>query len=288
MNLKTRRRFRGSALFCLVILPFCWTWSAAQSELEDARGSRRFVEIGRFKADEARQAVAVDKTHFYAITNRRIGKYDKATGKRVAGWEGPADGPIAHLNSGLVIEGKLYCSHSNFPEVPMASSIEIFDTETLEHIGSHSLGINIGSATWIDRRDGYWWVAFAHYSGKGGQPGQGPEWTSLVQFDRQFRRLAGYVFPRKVIEQFHGMSNSGGTLGDDGLIYATGHDLPEIYVLRLPEAGSTLQLVETLPVTAEGQGIAWDKSRPDVLYTILRSTGEVVVSRLQTRTGWRK
>ena len=39
--------------------------------------SRRFEEIGRFGAAEARQGVAVDERHFYAISNRRIGKYDK-------------------------------------------------------------------------------------------------------------------------------------------------------------------------------------------------------------------
>ena len=54
-----------------------------------------------------------------------------------------------------------------------------------------------------------------------------------------------------------------------------------LFVLSLPTAGSVLGLQEVLPVTAEGQGIAWDRSEPGTLYSILRSTREVVVSKLR-------
>ncbi|MEE8142935.1 MAG: hypothetical protein V3T77_07535, partial [Planctomycetota bacterium] len=157
----------------------------------------------------------------------------------------------------------------------------IFQTETLEHVGSHSFGMGGGSATWMDRRDGHWWVAFAHYAGRGGESGKGPEWTTLLKFDQQWRRVGGYNFPPKLVERFAGMSNSGGAWGEDGRLYATGHDRGEVYVLSLPEAGSVLVLEDILPVTTEGQGIAWDRSEPGSLYTILRSSGEVVVYRLR-------
>jgi hypothetical protein len=54
-----------------------------------------------------------------------------------------------------------------------------------------------------------------------------------------------------------------------------------VFVLSLPTAGSVLGLQEVLPVTAEGQGIAWDRSEPGTLYSIIRSTREVVVSKLR-------
>ena len=38
----------------------------------------------------------------------------------------------------------------------MTSSVEIFETEHLTHIESHSFGIAYGSCTWIDRYGGYW------------------------------------------------------------------------------------------------------------------------------------
>ncbi len=119
-------------------------------------------------APEARQAVAVDADAVYAIDNRTIGKYDKRTGKRIRQWVGPEDGPIQHLNSGVVIEGRLYCAHSNYPHQPMTSSIEIWDADSLEHVGSHTFGIFAGSATWVDFHDGYWWVVFANYDTHGG------------------------------------------------------------------------------------------------------------------------
>ena len=56
------------------------------------------------------------------------------------------------------------------------------------------------------------------------------------------------------------MSNSGGSWGPDGFLYLTGHDLEEVYKVRLPTAGSTLELVTTIPMTVRGQGIAWDRS----------------------------
>ena len=63
---------------------------------------------------------------------------------------------------------------------------------------------------------------------------------------------------------------------DDG-----GENAGAVFVLSLPTAGSVLELQEVLPVAAQGQGIAWDRSEPGTLYSILRSTREVVVSRLR-------
>jgi hypothetical protein len=166
----------------------------------------------------------------------------------------------------------------------MLSSIEIFDTETLTHVGSHSFGMLPGSATWIDRRDGLWWIGFGNYEGRGGIPGRGTEWTEIALYDDQWRRVGGYGFPAEAREHFGTRSNSGTTFGPDGLLYATGHDEADLYVLRIPRAGGALEFVEVLSVTAEGQGIAWDPSDPRVLYTILRSTREVVVSRLPDRS----
>jgi hypothetical protein len=52
-----------------------------------------------------------------------------------------------------------------------------------------------------------------------------------------------------------------------------------LYVLKLPAAGSVLELVETVPSGGHGQGIAWDRSSPGVLYGIIKSEKVVVVSR---------
>jgi len=198
LNLLLVLSYRPLALTSLALALAAASGAMAQ---ENQKG---FEEIRRFTAIEARQAVAVDGRYFYAIGNRRIGKYDKHSGQRVGTWEGPRDGPIVHLNSGVVLDGLLYCAHSNFPGLPMVSSIEIFQTETLEHVGSHSFGMVGGSATWIDRRDGYWWVAFAHYAGRGGEPGKGPEWTTLLKFDQQWHRVGGYNFPPQTCRAIRG------------------------------------------------------------------------------------
>jgi hypothetical protein len=234
----------------------------------------------RLAAPEARQAVAVDGAHIYVIGNQVIGKYDRQTARRVASWEGPETGPIHHLNSGVVVDGRLYCAHSNYPEIPMTSSIEIWDAETLAHVGSHSFGVVGGSLTWIDRHDGFWWAGFAQYSDERAEPGRDPSWTQVVQLDEQWRRLQGWIFPREVVDRFRPMSNSGASWGPDGLLYCTGHDNHEVYALRLPESGSTLELVAVVPVASFGQGIAWDRSRGAgrELWGILKAQREVVLT----------
>jgi hypothetical protein len=235
--------------------------------------------VRRYDASEATQAVALDAEFFYAIGSAEIGKYDKNTGQRVAGWKERPGGPVAHLNSGIVVEQQLYCAHSNFPETPMVSSIEVFDPATMTHVRSMALPSGYGSATWIERTDRDWWVTFAHYSGSGGEPGRGSEHTRLVRFDSEWRPTGAWSFPSAVVERWDGMSSSGGVWLRPGRFLTTGHHAPEVYVLDLPASGTELVLRETLASAARGQGIAIDRAS-ELLYSIQRDTRQVLVSRL--------
>lgn len=240
--------------------------------------ARPFEEVRRFAAPEARQGVAVDDTHFYAFSNFLIGKYERQSGRLVASWRGEKGGPIVHLNSCLVTGAELVCAHSNFPATPMQSSIEVWDTRTLRHARSHSFGIYEGSLTWAIRRDGDWWLHFAHYDVTGGTPDKGPEWSSLVRFSDDWARRSGYVYPPALVARLAPHSLSGGGWGADGRLYVSGHDAPEIYVLRLPAMGSTLEWQETIAAPIEGQAWVFDSSDPETLWGIRRSSGEVVVA----------
>ncbi|KAA0989073.1 YncE family protein [Dyadobacter aurulentus] len=241
------------------------------------------TEISAFQVKEAKQAVAVDDQFFYVINNSTIGKYSKKDAKLLKTWDGEKEG-IKHLNSGVVIKGKLYCANTNYPEIPMASSIEIFDVNTMEHIDNHSFGIAPhGSLTWIDRKDGFWWAGFAHYAGKEASEGRDVRWTAVVKYDKEWRELESWVFPKNLIALFTPKSNSGGGWGNDGKLYCTGHDRAELYVLQLPKSGFTLEHLATVPAPIEGQGIAFDKSikAPLTLYGIKRSTNTVTISTIK-------
>ncbi|WGL16499.1 hypothetical protein PVT68_17265 [Microbulbifer bruguierae] len=220
-----------------------------------------------FDTFDARQGVAVDRNHFYAINNFRITKHDKTSGEAILQWDGISDaGPLVHLDSGVVWNGKLYAAHSNYPAWPMASSVEIWDTNTLEHVGSHSFGIDLGSFTWLDRWQGFWWGGFGNYDKV--QRGQDHPYgqtinTQVVKMDDDFRVLQRWTLPASILERIAPMSNSGGSWGADGYLYLTGHDHPEIYVVQLPEQGAALQWVSTvLAPEIHGQGLAWDRSGP--------------------------
>jgi len=230
---------------------------------------------------DAHQAVAVDQKYFYVVNNRRITKHDKATGEPLLQLVGSDDGPIIHMDSGVVVNGKLYAAHSNYDESPMQSSIEVFDTRTMRHISTYSFGIDRGSLTWIDRHDGAWWAGFANYDVvPDGQtePYGGTDNTQIVKLDDNFQIIEAWTIPKAILDQFKPMSNSGGSWGPDGRLWITGHDLGEAYVMNVPAAGSQLQWVATVNLpSVEGQGIAWDRSgdRP-TLWTIKRSTSQAL------------
>lgn len=265
-----------------LVSPICrrtFLASAAGACLRAASWSCR--EMRRFPAPEANQAVAVDAAHFYAIGNHEIAKYEKFSGRRVARWACEREKPLIHLNSGVVREGVLYCAHSNYPGVPMVSSIEMWATRTLTHTATQSFGIYEGSATWIDFRGASRFVTFGHYGNKAGVAGRDPQWTSLAEFDSEWRRLRGWVYPARLMEKLGGYTISGGAFGPDGRLYCTGHDDPEVYVLRLPEGGSVLELEAVFATPNHGQGIAWDPSEKWVLYSIDRVRREVIVSRVE-------
>jgi hypothetical protein len=232
-----------------------------------------------FNIPEANQGVGVDNDFFYAIDNRTIAKYTKG-GQLVSKWQGAADGPIVHLDSAAVVDGKIYCAHSNYRTFPMTSSIEVWDAQTLEHIGSHSLGIRYGSLTWLDKQDGVWWGTFANYD-KTGQLPDGSDTTTpyggkintlVAKFDKDWQVVESWILPKALLDRFADMSNSGGSWGPDGALYLTGHDPAEVYRMRFPEAGSVLEVDQIIPANIRGQGIAWDRSQNAVLYGIIRAT----------------
>ena len=115
------------------------------------------TELRRWRAAEAHQGVAVDARFFYAVVNTRTGKYERTTGARVAEWVGDRR-RILHLNSCSVDGAELVCANSDYPGMPMMSSVEFFDKETLRHLRSVPLGWRGGSLTWVERHSGFWWA----------------------------------------------------------------------------------------------------------------------------------
>tara|TARA_R110002050_G_scaffold34466_3_gene87020 strand:- start:54 stop:920 length:867 start_codon:yes stop_codon:yes gene_type:complete len=240
------------------------------------------VELDRFAAPEARQGIAVDDDYLYVIGNQEIGKYDKRSHERVAAWSSPEDGPIIHFNAGIVRDGRLIVAHSNYPEVPMTGSLEFFATKDLAPTGNQSFGLYAGSLTWVEQRDDVWYVCFAHYANRAAEPNRDPTWTSLVRFDEGWRRTGGWAFPKALYDHIGGAYTlSGGAFGPGGYLYVTGHDDPEMHILRFPKQGSVMEWLGTVAIPVEGQAFAWDPKDPTVFYGILKRTREVVICRLE-------
>jgi hypothetical protein len=159
--------------------------------------------------------------------------------------------------------------------MPEKSSVEIWDTATMQHVSEHRFENPPGSLTWAVRRDGEWFACFAHYKNT-----SDPALTQVVKFDAQWQPLANWKFPAALIQRFAGNSSSGGAFGPGGHLFVTGHDARELYVLDVPESGGELPWRATIPISAAGQAFAWDPSNAGVLYSIERRTREVIVSRI--------
>jgi hypothetical protein len=238
-------------------------------------GGWRHEELRRFKAAEANQGVAVDAEFFYAIDNHALGKYRKDSGARVAGWDGGKDGRIKHLNAGVVFKGRLYCAHSNFPRLPEESSVEIWDTTTMQPVGSHRFEQPPGSLTWALPRDEGWLACFAHYKST-----SDPARSVVQRFDAGWKQLGSWSFPAELIQRFAGSSASGGAFGRGWRLFVTGHDAKELYLLGFPTTGAVLEWQATIPISAEGQAFCWDPVETNLLYSISRKAREVIVSRV--------
>jgi hypothetical protein len=180
------------------------------------------------------------------------------------------------MNSCLADAGKLWCTNSNYPQVPMGSSIEVFDSETLDHMSSHSLGlVDEGSITWFDRyRNGYI-AGFAHYDGINGAGFKDHRYSSVVTFDGEWRRTGGWLFPASVVERLAPDAASGGAIGPDGWLYLLGHDRPEMYVVGRPSMGPALIHIATIDLEAEGQAFSFAPDGSRTIFTIDRRKGLV-------------
>lgn len=224
-----------------------------------------------YDAPSADQGVAVDAGHFYAVDNAVVAKHEIATGRLVKTWSEPTGEIVRHLNSCLADAGRLWCANSNYPRTPMASSIEVLDAATLEHVDSHSLGVrDEGSLTWFDRHAGGWIAGFAHYSGNGGIGFKDHTFSSLVAYDAVWRRTGGWSFPAGVVERLSPDAASGGAIGPDGWLYLMGHDRPEMYVVGKPVMGPTLVHIATIDLEAEGQAFSWAQDGTRTVYAIDR------------------
>lgn len=239
---------------------------------------KSYQTVRTYPCPEASQGVATDDIFFYGIGNQTIAKYNKATGQRVAVWKEKNKELIRHFDGGIIVDGLLYCSHSNFPEVPMASSIEIFDPGTLQHVKTISLGIDVGSCTWVVRGEGCWYLGFTHYDKGGGEPGKDNSWTQVVQFSDNWQRQQAWILPKELLQALK-PSGISGCLFIDGKFYCTGHDPQKIFILEFPPYGMRLCLTGTIDMPMHGQGISIDSE--GFLWGIDRATKSVIKTELK-------
>jgi len=207
-----------------------------------------WVQTREFPAVEATQGAAADDKFVYSIANQIVAKYDRKTGERLS----VSHGDAIHLNSGFLMDGKLYCAHSNFGQKPDRSEIKILDPESMELTDFHAFGETPhGSLTVALFDQGAWWCVFAVYGKQDNQR------TVLVKYDQNWNEQAVFTFPGSVTSDLGRSSISGGVWRNDEFL-ATGHDKKVLYRLTLPASGTVLKHLATQSTPFPGQAIAID------------------------------
>jgi hypothetical protein len=228
----------------VILLPLLVAADAKESKLPLRPG---YVLTAEVKSEYATQAAAADDRFVYAVSNTTVAQYDRATGKQVAA--GTSDG-TKHLNSAFVWKGKVFCAHSNYPAKPDRCDIRVFDPATGKLSVVHMFEKPPGSLVWNVHDGKHWWCCFAHY-------GQDNARTVLVQMTNQFEEVRRWTFPKTVVDDWDGMSASGGVWDGETLLVSH-HHVRVLYRLRVPKDGGELEFVEALSCPFPGQGIAAD------------------------------
>ena len=247
---------RGIPLTVALLLP----------SLLNAQNHAPWLESRRIPSNYAIQASATHKSHVFAIASRVIGKYDRTTGELLAASTGDA----VHLNSGLVWKGSMLCAHSNYPGIPEQSTIMQLDIKSMEVCPWHEFGDYGGSLTWIVRRNRKWLCNFAKYEDKNNE-------TFLVEFDNRFNELRRWTYPEELIAKLGKYSHSGG-IWYQNHVRVMGHDLGEIYYLKIPRRGTELEYVGMATAPFTGQGFAVD-SQTGRLVGISRAERQVIFAK---------
>lgn len=242
-------------------------------------GAQEAVTERVIKAEHARQGVASDGQSIYAVDNNVITRISLADGTQTGEWNGDPK-LFPHLNSCTVVKDELVCASSNYPSVPQLSTVEIYDLQSLEHVHSVALGAMPGSLTTLDRHDGQWWATFANYDDRGTPEGRSHRDSFVAQMDEQFRIVRMWGLPDTVLERLSPSSVSGASWSEDGLLYLSGHDRPELYVMALPRAGGLLRHVATVGIASHGQAIDIDPADKGLIWSIDRDSRTVLASRL--------
>jgi hypothetical protein len=205
-----------------------------------------YVEKFSVASPHATQAAAADAEFIYAVSSKIIAKLDRSTGKLLAISQGNA----SHLNSALLLEGKLYAAHSKFPQKPEQSDIRVLDPATMKLEIFHRFMNPPGSLTWAIKREGDWWCHFAGY-------GMEKKKSCLLRFDAGWKETGRWSYPEELMKDWGMMSLSGG-IWQGGVLLATGHDKKVIYRLRVPARGDLVEWLGSIPTPFPGQGIAGD------------------------------
>jgi hypothetical protein len=243
------------------------------------------VEVIKTVPTQANQGVAVDAEYYYEIYNTAVKKFSKKTGQEIASWKAGMDkeksNHFSHMNSGQIYQNKLYIAHSN--KKLNLNTLEIWDVSDskLVHLNSLKLKATIkshGCLTWADRHpDGSWWVCYAIY---GKELNKGTKLFKCEFDGKDFKELKEWRFPKEVTEKWGWWGScSGGSWGPDGLLYTTGHDNHEAYVLNVDKSGELKYLKNVKGVGFYGQGITWDRSSKEAILWGIRKRKNITLTK---------
>ena len=101
-----------------------------------------------------------------------------------------------------------------------------------------------------------------------------------MRLDDRFAPTGQWLLPPELLARLSPYSISGASWSSAGFLAVTGHDRPEIYLVRLPRKPGMAKLEAVVPVTTEGQAIDWEPGHRKLLWSISRRDRALVLSDL--------
>lgn len=202
-----------------------------------------------YKVKEAKNGVALDGKHFYAISNSCIGKYSRKTGKKVLSKQFP----FKNISGGTFVNGDLVVINNS----SKSGNILIWlDPDTLDIIDTMPVPQVSGTLSWIDWAWDKWWVCDAFFK-------KNVKETSIYCFNQDWVLEGYWKLPKSIVNEIKPESLLGGAWFGEYLCVMS-NDNPEMYILELPEHSLYAKLVKKVQVCFDGRGFALERGKGNV------------------------
>jgi len=239
------------ALFLLILAAAIWfLWYVFMNKRLGRTSAGRVYTV-----PESAIAVAVDNSHFYAICAGSVSKYNRKSGKKLAGQAFS----FKDLQGGKIVNGDLVLFRPK--------ELIWTDPQTLEPVDTMDLSFIKGKIVWIDWILNNWWVC---------ETGKHAKDTKIYCFDGEWNPLGFWTLPKAMIADIRDLEVNGGAIFGEYICITAG-DSHELYILDIPADTVAANLLRKVQMCFDGHGFSFERGKGVIYVWGLRTDEGTIV-----------